>query len=319
MAIRVISPADLRHWSGNRVTAERWTRILKELGHRVLVNGSYNGARCDLLIALHARRSAEAVLQIRKRHPDSPVAVCLTGTDLYRDIHSSRRAQRVLKLATRLIVLQPLGIAELPAPLRSKTRVILQSVERLQPLSAKKGDTFDACVIGNLRSVKDPFRTAMAARLLPKSSRLRVLHLGRALTEGMERRARAEAARNPRYEWLGEKPRSQALRLLARSRVLVLTSKLEGGANVISEALAASVPVLASRIPGSVGLLGEDYPGFYPYGDTRSLARLLSRMETEPAFAGRLKAICDRIAPAFDPDRERASWWDLLKELKIPE
>jgi glycosyltransferase involved in cell wall biosynthesis len=62
-------------------------------------------------------------------------------------------------------------------------------------------------------------------------------------------------AANPRYRWLGELPRWQALRVLARSHVLVLSSLTEGGANVISEALALGVPIVASRIAGSMGLL----------------------------------------------------------------
>ncbi|MBI2880458.1 MAG: TIGR04348 family glycosyltransferase [Candidatus Tectomicrobia bacterium] len=318
MRIQLISPADSRYWSGNRVTAERWARILRELGHRVAMNGLSKGSRCDLLIALHARRSADAVFQSHKERPEVPIIVCLTGTDLYRDIRPYRRAQRVLELASRLILLQPLGVSELPAHLHEKTRVILQSVPRLQGPPKKAGDAFEVCVIGNLRPVKDPFRTAMAARLLPKSSRVRVLHVGRALSESMERRARAEEARNPRYRWLRDKSRWQALRILARSRALVLTSRMEGGANVISEALAASVPVLASRIPGSVGLLGEDYPGFFPAGDARALARLLARMETDPHFTERLRAACARLAPDFDPVRERDAWESLLEELKIP-
>lgn len=317
MRIQLISPADSRYWSGNRVTAERWARILRDLGHRVAMNGLSKGSRCDLLIALHARRSADAVFQISKERPEVPIVVCLTGTDLYRDIRTYRRAQWVLERASRLILLQPLGVSELPAHLHEKTRVILQSVPRLQSPPPKAGDAFEVCVIGNLRPVKDPFRTAMAARLLPKSSRVRVLHVGRALSESMERRARAEEARNPRYRWLGDKSRWQALRVLARSRALVLSSRMEGGANVISEALAASVPVLASRIPGSVGLLGEDYPGFFPAGDARALARLLARMETDPHFAKDLRAACARLAPHFDPVRERDAWESLLEELRI--
>ena len=86
------------------------------------------------------------------------------------------------------------------------------------------------------------------------------------------------------YRWLGELSREKALRLLSRCRLLALTSEQEGGANVVSEALAASVPVLSSRIAGSVGLLGEDYPGYFPVGDTEALARLLGRAETDADF-----------------------------------
>ncbi|HJM44172.1 MAG: selenoneine biosynthesis selenosugar synthase SenB [Nitrospinota bacterium] len=317
MFIEIITPSNPAQWSGNRVTAGRWARVLKDLGHRIGVKGAYNGRSCDLLIALHAHRSANAVLSFRRDHPHVPVVVCLTGTDLYRDIRTSRSARRVLELATRLIVLQPLGVEELPGHLWDKTRVILQSVKRREAAPRPGSDTFDVCVIGNLRPIKDPLRTAMASRLVPVSSRLRVLHLGKALNESLARRARAETARNPRYQWLGEISPARKDRILVRSRALILSSKLEGGANVVPEALTASVPVLASDIPGSVGLLGENYPGYYPYGDTRALARLLTRLESEPAFGRRLAAACGKLAPLFEPERETAAWKDLLKELNL--
>jgi len=299
------------------VTAARWARVLKDLGHRIGMKGACNGRSCDLLVALHACRSAKAVLGFRKDHPHVPVVVCLTGTDLYRDIRTSRSARRVLELATRLVVLQPLGIEALPGHLRGKARVILQSVKRREAAHPSGAGAFDVCVIGNLRPVKDPLRAAMASRLVPASSRLRVLHLGKALSESIARRARAEMARNPRYQWLGEKSPARKDRILTSSRALILSSKLEGGANVISEALTASVPVLASDIPGSVGLLGKNYPGYFPYGDTRALARLLNRLESEPAFGRRLAAACGKLAPLFEPKRETAAWKSLLKELNL--
>jgi glycosyltransferase involved in cell wall biosynthesis len=133
----------------------------------------------------------------------------------------------------------------------------------------------------------------------------------------MAERARAEAAVNPRYRWAGELPRIDALRLLSRARLLVLTSLLEGGANVISEALAAGVPVVSSRIPGSVGILGEDYPGYFPAGDTEALAALLQRAEADQEFYQDLKARCDRLASRFSPEGEREAWARLLEELRV--
>ena len=170
-------------------------------------------------------------------------------------------------------------------------------------------------MLGHLRPVKDPFRTALAVRLLPPASRLAILHLGSALSPEMAAQARAEAAVNPRYRWLGEVPRGRALRVLGRCRLLVLTSELEGGANAISEAVAVSVPVLSSRIAGSVGLLGADYPGYFPVGDTAALARLLERAESDAAFYRALQEWCARLSPLVDPVRERQSWADLLAEL----
>jgi glycosyltransferase involved in cell wall biosynthesis len=174
---------------------------------------------------------------------------------------------------------------------------------------------FKVCVLGHLRPVKDPFRTALASRLLPPMSGVRVLHVGAALSPDMAKQARAEATCNPRYRWLGDLPRWRALRILAGSRLLVLTSRLEGGANVVSEAIAVGVPVLASRIAGSVGLLGSGYPGYFSFGDTHALAELLTRAETDATFYTKLKSWCRRLRPLVRPARERQSWRRLLREL----
>jgi putative glycosyltransferase (TIGR04348 family) len=318
MKICLVTPAPAGSRKGNRVTALRWARILRGLGHRVAVRQEYRAERCDLLVALHAGRSAASVRRFRETCPAGPLVVALTGTDLYDQIHTSPEARRSLELASRLVVLQPLGIEELPAPLRSRARVIYQSVEPPRFQVSPRQDAFEVCVLGHLRPVKDPFRTALAARLLPPASRLRVLHLGAALSPDMARQAWAEAAANPRYRWLGELPRWRALRVLARCRLLVLTSRLEGGANVISEALAVSVPVLSSHIAGSVGLLEPDYPGYFPFGDTRALADLLHRAETDRAFYRDLRRRCARLRRLIDPARERRSWARLLRELVGP-
>jgi glycosyltransferase involved in cell wall biosynthesis len=164
---------------------------------------------------------------------------------------------------------------------------------------------FTVCVIGHLRPVKDPFRAALAARQLPPSSRIRVLHVGGAMSEGMAARARAEMNVNHRYLWLGEQPRWRTLRIMARSHLCVLSSRLEGGANVLSESIVASAPVVASRIPGTVGILGEDYPGYFTVGDTRELRRLLIRAETDPDFLSLLRSKCEGLAELFEPEREK--------------
>jgi putative glycosyltransferase (TIGR04348 family) len=314
MRITLVTPAPSGSRKGNRVTALRWARLLRQLGHRVAVRSEYRGEPCDLLIALHARRSAAAVEAYRAACPAGPLVLALTGTDVYEDIRTDPAARRSLELASRLVVLQPLAIEELDERLRGKARVIYQSAE-VPAAPRPRADVFEVCVLGHLRPVKDPFRTARAARLLPASSRVRVLHVGAALSPDMAELAEAEAAANPRYRWLGDLPRPRALRVLARCRLLALTSRLEGGANAVSEAVAAGVPVLSSRIAGSVGLLGADYPGYFPAGDTAALAALLSRAETDAAFCRELKARCRRLRPLFRPGRERESWRRLLREL----
>jgi glycosyltransferase involved in cell wall biosynthesis len=213
------------------------------------------------------------------------------------------------------VVLQPLAIEALPAPYRPLARVVHQSVPKPQRRPHPETGFFQVCVLGHLRRVKDPFRAAKAARRLPPSSTVKVLHAGRALSTSMAERAREEMRRNPRYRWLGDMSHGHAVHLLGRSRVLVLSSRAEGGANVISEALAWQVPVLASRIPGTVGLLGADYPGYFEVGDTRALATLLDRAETEPEFLEVLQAACARRSWLVDPVLERRAWRLLLEEV----
>ncbi len=315
MKICLITPAPPGSRKGNRVTAERWARILRSLGHRVIIDQVYRGESCHLLVALHARRSFASIQRFHRAFPQAPMIVALTGTDLYNDIHASPRAHQSLQWATRLIVLQPMALEVLPRSLREKARVIYQSAVAPDGRYLPRNDEFRVCVLAHLRPVKDPFRAAMAARRLPPSSRIRIVHLGAALSQRMEQRARREMTVNPRYRWLGDRPRWQALRTLAGSHLLVLSSKMEGGANVISEAIAASVPILASRIPGSIGLLGPEYPGTFPVGDTEALAALLHRAETDPVFYRTLKEWGERLKPLVEPARERQSWKALLDEL----
>jgi putative glycosyltransferase (TIGR04348 family) len=317
MKIFIACPASAHSRKGNRVTAVRWARILKSLGHRLAIDQYYDGFDCDLMVALHAKRSHEAIRGYRRLHPDGPLIVALTGTDLYRDIRTSKRAQRSLAMADRLIVLQPRGLDELALPLRQKGRVIYQSVEprAIAPRRRRSRATFDICVLGHLRHEKDPLRAALALRLLPADSRVRVTHAGDALCPALARLARKAMARDQRYRWVGEVPRWQARRMLAHSDALIHSSRLEGGANVISEAIAEQVAVLASDIPGNVGLLGRDYSGYYPVGDTRALSQLMHRAEADWRFREGLEVALIPLKQLVDPARERAAWAELLNEL----
>ena len=316
MNIGIVTPAPAGSRSGNRVTAIRWAKILKNLGHRVAIAESYNAGSFDMLIALHARRSANSIRRFQRLHPEAPLVVALTGTDLYRALKRSKQAQVSLDVATRIVVLQQQALVELAPPLRKKARVIHQSVSQSKKLRSRRSvKGFDVCVVGHLRPVKDPFRAAMAARLLPRSSRIRVIPLGGALTEAEASRARQEMISNTRYEWLGEVSPTQVAGVMSKSHLFVISSRMEGGANALGEAIVAGLPVLASRIPGSIGILGDDYPGYFQVGNSRELARLLLRCETDPHFLADLTSRCHSLDSLFDPSREQAAWGGLLNEM----
>jgi putative glycosyltransferase (TIGR04348 family) len=290
--------------------------MLREIGHDVHVANHYDGASADLMIALHAWRSADSIREFRARYPDRPLIVALSGTDIYEYIdRDPAPTLRSLACADRLVALQELARLRVPAQFRRKVRVLYQSAPPLRALGRRATRRFDVAVIGHLREVKDPLRAAEAARRLPATSRIRIVHLGGAENAQWRARAEAEMRANPRYLWRGDRPRADVRRLLRRARAMVLSSKSEGGANVISEAVAAGVPVLASRIDGSVGLLGRDYPGYFPVGDTVALARLLHRIEADPKFLLRLRQAAAQRAYLFRPARERAAWKRLIGEI----
>ncbi|MDV6012877.1 TIGR04348 family glycosyltransferase [Haloechinothrix sp. LS1_15] len=315
--ILLISPAPPTTVFGNGVTVQRWADVLRNLGHRVEVAQRYRGGRYTALVALHARKSGDSITAFRADHPDAPIVLALTGTDLYPDLRSTGVDPAVLQTADRIVVLQPSGTDQLDPPLRERCRVIVQSVPPITPLPPKE-DAFEVAVLAHLREVKDPLRAAEAARLLPESSRVTITHVGTGLDADLADRARRAAEEEPRYTWLGELPRDEALAVLARSRLLLLTSRHEGGANVISEALAAGVPVLASEIPGSTGLLGRDYPGYFPPGDTAALATCLHAAEIDrDGYYTRLTRRVAELRPVVDPRREEASWAELLAELSL--
>ena len=268
------------------------------------------------MIAVHAWRSAGAIARFKARHPTRPVILQLSGTDIYQYLDSDPvPTLRSMELADRLVALNDLAWRAVPKRLRARLGVIFQSATKPSQPRRPSRRAVVVSVIGHLRDVKDPLRAAEAARLLPADSRVRIEQVGRAYSEDWAARARAEMAANPRYLWRGDVAAAAVRRLLGKSHAMVISSRSEGGANVISEAAAAGVPVLASHMDGNVGLLGADYPGYFPVGDTRALARLLGRLENEPGFAILLRRALAKRAPLFRPAREIAAWRRLLAEL----
>jgi putative glycosyltransferase (TIGR04348 family) len=317
--ILIVSPALAADNTGNWQTARRWAHFLRE-GHRVEVARDWDGSPVDAMIALHARRSAGALARFAAA--GGPVALVLTGTDLYRDIRTDADARRSLELARRLVVLQERGRDELPPALWPKTETIFQSAPALRP-GRPRTRTFDLLLVGHLRPEKDPMTALRALRRLspdaPPSDRLRLLHAGSDRDPVVGEAFRREAAADPRVRLLGPLPRARARQLIRRGRVLLLPSLIEGGANVLIEAVTAGVPVLGSRIPGSVGMLGADYEGWCEPGDDAGLAALIARCQREPAFLERLRAQCARRAPLFDPAAERAAVRRLTHNLLDPQ
>ena len=323
----IVSPALADANNGNWRTARRWQKLLAgSRAVRVCHAWPDADAGADrIMLALHARRSAAPIAAWAQAHPGRGLGVVLTGTDLYQDIQTDAEAQRSLELAQRLVVLQERGPEALPAWLRGKTRVIYQSGPALPPLP-KDPRVLRAVMVGHLRQVKTPQTLFGAARLLCHRSDILIRHIGDASAEpALGDLARATERDCPNYEWLGPLPHAAALEEIRRAHVLVHTSAMEGGAHVLLEAVRCGTPVLASRVAGNVGMLGADYQGYFPHGDTGALAQMLhacraGQRSENPAghLLDRLAAQCALRAPLFDAAAERSALLTLLQELESP-
>lgn len=316
----IASPALADANNGNWQTAWRWSRLLAGRYRTQIVKEWRAGEFPDAvaLLALHARRTAPTIAAWAAAHPGRGLAVVLTGTDLYRDIHEDAAAKRSLALAQQLVVLQDEGPRELPEPYRARTRVLFQSTTERRALK-KTDQHLRAVMVGHLREEKSPQTLFEAARLLCDRPDIHLDHIGDALDPALGTAARATMAACPNYRWLGGLDHEATRRRIQRAHLLVHCSRMEGGAHVLMEAVCSGTPVLASRIPGNVGMLGADYPGYFPWGDASALAALLRRcredMGSDASMISGLQAKCRLRAPLFSPAAEQAGLLALLQDL----
>ena len=318
MHIGIITPAGAKSLNGNRATATRWADCLRQLGHRVSIRVDWDGSDYQLMVALHAWRSAEPIARFKQQHPERPLVLAMTGTDLYRFINTHPKTTLAsIQAADKIVTLHRLATRVLPDSAHHKVHVIHQSAKPLPGPAKRSRRHFDICIAGHLREEKDSLRVAYAVRNLPDSSRIRVLHYGKAHNADWAGYARDEMKINRRYHWFGEVPHWQLRRAYGSCHLMVLPSIMEGGANVISEATVAGLPVVASDIDGSVGLLGDDYLGYFPVRDTQALSALLLKAEAEPDYVKTLAQQCELRAALFTREAEKQGWADLLEDMGL--
>jgi len=310
----IVTPAPPGSLHGNRITALRWQGFLKKLGHEVRIANHWSGKDADVLITLHAYRSHLSIVQFRELYPNRPIILIMTGTDLYRDMPSHPEVLKSMEMSDAIVILQSAALTMIPKRLQTKTHVIYQSTKPVKRKALLK-KSFLISVIGHLRPEKDPFCTPESLKYLRPESKIQVLHLGKAMSPEMKSLAKAYNKELKNYQWLDELSHPETLQQLSRSHLMVISSLMEGGAHVVTEAIAIGVPVIASDIPGNRGLLGDDYPGYYPVGDAKALALMLQKAEFKPSFYKSLGAHIKKRKHFVQPTFELNSIKNLLGRL----
>lgn len=312
----VVTPAARGSRSGNRTTALRIAALLRRCGLSVGLRSPATREPADLLVAVHAVKSRDCVLAHQAAQPDRHRVVLLAGTDIYPEFAPEPATLAALQAASAIVALQPLAVAALPAALRAMARTIVQSAVAATA-TARPTDHFAVCVLAHLRAIKQPLLPFAALACVDRSLPVRVTLAGRALDPELAAAASAWSLREPRAKYCGELNRLAARRLIATSHLLVVPSAAEGGANVVSEAIAAGTPVVATSVPGNLGLLGADWPGLFAPGDAAALAALLVQLARNPARYAELvhctRLLQDQVAVAT----ELAAWRQLLQDLGL--
>ena len=309
----IVTPALADANNGNWQTARRWASMLGQTYRVNLVPAwPHPGVDApDVLLALHARRSAASIAAWAQRYPQRPLLVALTGTDLYRDIAHDSSAQHALTVAHQLIVLQEAGPQQLPHAHQHKCSVVFQSSTSRKPL-VKTRHHLNVVVVGHLREEKSPHTVFEVARHLKAQDGIHIKHIGDALEPALGQAAQDTAQLCPHYQWVGGLSHSQTRQAIQRAHVLLHPSQMEGGAHVVMEAITSGTPVLASHVAGNVGMLGPEYGGYFPWNDSSAATALLRQcrhsldmdLHNPHNLLTQLTAQCEQRAPLFAPVRE---------------
>jgi putative glycosyltransferase (TIGR04348 family) len=317
--------------NGNWRTARRWQQLLKRQYEVIVQSASdavastHERIQHKIVIALHARRSHAAILAAHQSRPRPPIVVVLTGTDLYRDLAESAEARESLDIADAIIVLQEDAITSVPLAHRKKTHVVFQSANTLTP-ATKLRDRLNCVVVGHLRHEKSPETIFAAAQILDRNAldqqepphaihAIHITHIGNGLDDALAREAAALSKSSRHYRWVGALEHGLTRAAIKRAHVLIHPSIMEGGANVIVEAITSGTAVIASEMSGNVGMLGKSYAGYFPVGDAQALVAQLVRAANEPNHLLRLHTACQARAKLFTPDEERSRLISIIEKL----
>ncbi|GIW39433.1 MAG: colanic acid biosynthesis glycosyltransferase WcaL [Candidatus Binatia bacterium] len=137
----------------------------------------------------------------------------------------------------------------------------------------------------------------------------------------LERQIRARGLEGT-VELLGALPQVELARILRESDIFVLASELAGRsrrrdviANVVVEAMASGLPVVASKVPGIEELVADGQTGcLFPPNRTDELARAILKLAAEPSLRRRFgEAARRRVVEEFDSEKNVRRLAELLR------
>lgn len=330
--LRVLLLSPLLRGGGNAVSALRLARHLRAEGVRVRslatlepgfpprLEAALRSFRPHLVHALHARKGGAAWLD-HALPGDPPLVVSLTGTEIHRDLGDPAAAPRVLMALERAALVLASGRALLEAAravvpsIAGRSLLVPKGAELpprdpgfdLRRAAGLPRNAFVFLLPAGLRAVKDPlFALEPLARLRRRDPRVAFVHCGDALDGDLAEEFRRRAAGEPWIRSLGALPFRRMASAYAGASVVLNTSRSEGFANVLPEAMLAARPILASAVPSNAEAIRDGRTGLlYAPGDGEAFLRAAARLLRDGALRRRLGAAARREARGrFSPAAE---------------
>ena len=151
-------------------------------------------------------------------------------------------------------------------------------------------DRYCITVIGNLIALKQVDVVIRAfASIAVKDDRISMLVIGSGPAMPQLKALEREVGMHDRITFTGRLGPDQAMERLSKSGVFVLASAGEGRPNVVLEAMATGVPIVASDIGGVRELIGNNKRGLlFPVGDAAQLASCIKKVMDDPGLGYRL-------------------------------
>ena len=313
--VLIHSPYPRQKSQGNAVTALRMKNLLAEGGLSVAIHERGDSpieAKC--LIALNARKSAAEIFAFQERQSASVVVALLTGTDVNHPEMEDPCSDTIKALHQSDVIVSLHGgfSHRIPDELLGKTTVIYPSVRIPDTVRHFPTSEREVVIAGNFRDEKNPNLLIQAVgELVGESITFHAYGDGGSYQELLEK----TADDYDDFKLHGVQDHEVLLTKMQSASVLLNTSIEEGGANAICEAVAIGLPVVASKIDGNIGMLGQDYAGFFTSGDVGELAKLLRRIFAEKELYELLKQQVSKRAELFSYEREAAEWVALVQKI----
>jgi len=251
----------------------------------------------DLLLANWA--PSGAVGGVAARAAGVPLVTVLRGEDVTALARSRWRRAAVAAALARsdriVCVSEAIRDAVIRAFPRHRDRIVFipNGVAAADPphRPRRRGAPLTAITVGSLVPRKRLDTVLHAVASLPREDAVQVLVVGDGPQRSELERLASSLGLVRRVRFTGMVAPEEVPRRLATADVFVLASESEGRPNALLEAMAAGLPVVATRIPGVRELVDHGVTGFlFDVGDAAGLAAALGRLRDDPGLRARLGA-----------------------------